>query len=133
MVCKNCGAFCADNATFCEKCGSQLVNEAPYQAANNVQQVNNGQQYYQQPLYTPQVQTEEPVSVKEWLLTTLVMIIPLVNIIMVFVWAFGNGAKKSKSNFFKAYLVWILIFVVISIIVAILTAALGIGLGSMYF
>lgn len=151
MNCKNCGAFCADNSTFCDKCGSPLVNEVEYQAVDNAQPAtagyqasqpyNNGQQYYQQPsqnpyqqpFYTPQAQTDQTVSVKEWLLTMLVTMIPIVGIVMVFVWAFGDSTKKSKSNFFKAYLVWLLILVAISIVIGILVAALGVSLGSMYF
>ena len=34
------------------------------------------------------------------------MMIPCVNIIMMFVWAFSSTEKKSKSNFFKAYLIF---------------------------
>lgn len=151
MTCKNCGALCADNSTVCVNCGSQLGIESAHQNPYNAQQTdagfsnaqpyNNAQQYYQQPsqnpyqqqFYAPQTETEEPVSVKEWLLTTLVMLVPIVNIVMMFVWAFGDNTKKSKSNYFKAYLIWTLILVVISIIIGILVAALGIGLGSMYF
>lgn len=151
MTCKNCGAFCADNSTFCENCGSQLENVSAYQSVDNSQQVNgtyqgsqpynNGQQYYQQPsqnpyqqpFYTPQTQADQTVSVKEWLLTMLVTMIPIVGTVMVFVWAFGDSTKKSKSNYFKAYLIWLLILVAISIVIGILVAALGISLGSMYF
>jgi len=57
---------------------------------------------------------EEVVSYKEWLLTLLILMIPLVNIVMMFVWAFGDGSKKSKSNYFKAALTvaaaWILLW-----------------------
>jgi hypothetical protein len=47
------------------------------------------------------------------------MCIPLINIIMLFVWAFGGGAQASKANWAKASLIWI----VISIILAILLMA----------
>ncbi|MCI8972361.1 MAG: hypothetical protein HFH79_02050 [Lachnospiraceae bacterium] len=59
---------------------------------------------------------EEPVSFADWMLTTLVMLIPCVNIIMLCVWAFGAGTKKSKSNYCKAMLVWMLISVVLSFV-----------------
>ena len=59
---------------------------------------------------------EEPVSFADWMLTTLVMFIPCVNIIMLFVWAFSAGTKKSKSNYCKAMLVWMLISVVLSFV-----------------
>lgn len=76
------------------------------------------QQPYQQP-YQQVYQNEnleEPVTFGDWMLSLLLMMIPCVNIIMMFVYAFGNG-KKSKSNFFKAYLVWMLISILLSVIV----------------
>ncbi|MDO5058865.1 MAG: hypothetical protein Q4D82_02860 [Neisseria sp.] len=51
----------------------------------------------------------ETVTVGEWLITMIIGMIPLLNIIMAFVWAFGGGAKPSKANFFKAYLILMLI------------------------
>jgi hypothetical protein len=55
----------------------------------------------------------DPVSVSEWIMTTLIMAIPLVNIIMPFVWAFGSGTKTSKANFFKAQIIMVLIGLVL--------------------
>lgn len=81
--------------------------------------------YQQQPYqpYQPQPpyqmgdgELEEPVTFADWMLSMLIMCIPCVNIIMMFVWAFGSNTKKSKSNFFKASLVWMLIFIVLSIV-----------------
>lgn len=45
------------------------------------------------------------VSTKEWIITLLILMIPLVNIVMVFVWAFGGGSNPSKANYFKASLI----------------------------
>lgn len=78
------------------------------------------QGYQQQPGMPQQYIIQEPlapiVSVKEWLITTLILIIPIVNIIMMFVWAFGGG-NPSKANYFKAALIWAAIVTVIYIIV----------------
>lgn len=52
-----------------------------------------------------QEQVAPVISVKEWMLTILIMIIPIVNIVMMFVWAFGDG-NPSKQNYFKASLLW---------------------------
>ena len=81
------------------------------------------QPVYQQPAYQPINTTETPVSVGEWFLSMLIMCIPCVNIIMMFVWAFGSGTKKSKSNFFKASLIWALIGIVIGIIISVVFGA----------
>ena len=59
---------------------------------------------------------ESPVSVGEWMLTMLVCIIPIVNIVMLFVWAFGSNTNASKANWAKASLLWMLIGVVLSIL-----------------
>ena len=72
---------------------------------------------------------EEPVSFGDWMLTMLLMMIPCVNIVMMFVFAFGNG-KKSKSNFFKASLVWALISVVLSVVFGASIVAMLASLGA---
>ncbi len=46
------------------------------------------------------------VSVKDWFLTLLVASLPLIGIIMLFVWAFGSGTNINKSNLAKAALLW---------------------------
>lgn len=58
-------------------------------------------QYQQQP---PYFQNNEPVSVGEWILTYIVLSIPLIGLIMMFVWGFGKNTKRSKANFCKAIL-----------------------------
>ena len=90
-------------------------------------QINNEQYVPHQPQYTQQAKVEEPVSLKEWLITLLILIIPLVNIIMCFVWAFGDG-KESKKNFFKAYLIFTAIMLVLSIIFSATIGAILISL-----
>ena len=72
---------------------------------------------------------EEPMKIGEWMTTFLIMMIPCVNIVMVFVWAFGSTEKKSKSNFFKAWLIFMGIFLVLYLILIIAIAALGISYG----
>lgn len=87
---------------------NQNYNQNPYNNYNGNYRIP-----YQQP---PQLDLEEPVKMGEWLLSLLVMLIPCVNIIMMFVWAFGQTEKKSKSNFFKAYLIVFAILFVFGIV-----------------
>ncbi|MHA7965859.1 hypothetical protein ACX93W_17195 [Paenibacillus sp. CAU 1782] len=61
------------------------------------------------------------ISMKEWMLTLLIMIIPIVNVIMMFVFAFGEG-NPSKKNYFKASLLFAAIILGIYVIFAILFA-----------
>lgn len=62
-------------------------------------------------------QSEAPMSVSDWVLTIFLTSIPLVGIIMLFVWAFGDNAIKTKSNYAKAMLIWFLIFIVLYVII----------------
>jgi len=67
------------------------------------------------------------VSVGDWLITILITAIPLVNIIMLFVWAFGGGVNPSKANWAKASLLWIAIAIVMAIIVIAVFGAAFLG------
>ena len=58
----------------------------------------------------------QPVTVGNWILTYLLMCIPFVNIVLLFVWAFGSNTPKSKANWAKASLIWMLIGLVIGIL-----------------
>ena len=63
------------------------------------------------------------VSLGNWMVTMLIMIIPIVNIVMLFVWAFGGSTETSKSNWAKAQLIWTLIGIVLSTIIIVLFGA----------
>ncbi|HEX2866935.1 MAG TPA: hypothetical protein VHO03_07820 [Ignavibacteriales bacterium] len=55
-----------------------------------------------------------PISTSDWFLTILITAIPVVGIVMLFVWAFGNGTNPNKANWAKASLLWVLIGTVIA-------------------
>lgn len=98
--------------TYTQGDNSQNVYSNPnpgYQAT----QYNNGYQSAYQPMQTD---LEEPVTMGEWLITILIMMVPCVNIVMMFVWAFGSGSKKSKSNYFRATLIFAAIYLVLVLI-----------------
>lgn len=67
------------------------------------------------------------VSIGDWLITILITIIPLVNIIMLFVWAFGSGTNPSKANWAKATIIWIAISIFLAIIVIVVFGAAFLG------
>ena len=81
-------------------------------------------QYQYQP---PQNELEEPMTMGEWMITLLIMLIPCANIVMAFVWAFSSKEKKSKSNYFKAYLIFMAIVIVLYII---LLVVMGVSMAS---
>ena len=56
------------------------------------------------------------ISTKDWVITLLIRIIPLVGFIMLIVWAVGNGENPNKQNWAKAMLIIIAIGFVLSVI-----------------
>lgn len=73
-----------------------------------------------QPNFQMQEQAAPVVSLKDWMITILLMAIPIVNIIMLFVWGFGGGANPSKANYAKAALIWMAIGIVIYVVFVVL-------------
>ena len=68
------------------------------------------------------------MTMGEWLITLIVGAIPCVNLIMMFVWAFGNG-NENRKNFCRANLIVMAIgtvvvfFMYVTIFAGILAAA----------
>lgn len=109
--------------------GQQNIYQQSYNQQNMYQQPYNGQNGYMQngylqnqPMYGTN-ELEEPMSVKEWIVTMLIMFIPFAAFVMPFVWAFGSSAKKSKSNYFKAMLIIMGIFIALYIVLLIIGIA----------
>lgn len=74
-----------------------------YSQPNYNQQQFNPQ--YQAPMYQPQIEDTTPLSVGQWMLTTLVLNLPCVGLIMGFVWGFGDG-NVNRKNYARAFLIW---------------------------
>ena len=129
-----------DNAYNQNTYGQNQNYQDPYNQSGNYQQYpynNNYNNYngnYQAPYgQSPQMELEEPVKMSEWLLTFLIGIIPSVNIVMCFVWAFSSTEKKSKSNFFKAYLLAMGILLAFYLLLIIVGVATGIAIEGAYY
>ncbi len=63
------------------------------------------------------------IKTSDWVITLLITAIPLVGLIMLFVWAFGNNTQVCKANWAKAMLIWIAIVIGIYILIAIIFGA----------
>lgn len=58
----------------------------------------------------------EVVKLGDWMITLLITGIPVLGLIMLFVWAFSKGENPSKRNWARANLIWIAISTVLVII-----------------
>lgn len=147
MICNNCGCEFADGSTFCPNCGFATEGNAAQQDKPDFQKAppppvydpyNTAPPQMQQPYgamppYTPayaqfgQPQLEEPMSVKDWVVTFLISSIPIAGIIMLCVWAFGSDAPRTKSNYAKAMLIFQAVSVVFGVVIGVLYAMLGLS------
>lgn len=67
-----------------------------------------------------QQNTPQMMSVKDWVVTLLLTCIPLVGLILLFIWAFGNDGNQIRQNWAKGNLIvaaivlalYLLIFVI---------------------
>ena len=59
--------------------------------------------------YMPFQRPAEEVTLGDWMITILLSALPIVNIVMLFVWAFGSSTNPSKANWAKATLIWMAI------------------------
>ncbi len=63
------------------------------------------------------------IKTSDWVITLLITAIPLVGLIMLFVWAFGSNTQVCKANWAKAMLIWIAIIIGFYILIAIIFGA----------
>ncbi|RUT28005.1 hypothetical protein EJP77_18490 [Paenibacillus zeisoli] len=72
-------------------------------------------------------QSLDVMSVKQWVGTMLLLAIPVVNVILLFVWAFGGGnISPNKKNYSRAALlialigigIYVVLFLIVGAIVA---------------
>jgi len=66
-----------------------------------------------------QQNTPQIMSVKDWVITILLTAIPLVGIILLFVWAFGNDGNKIRQNWAKGNLIAVAIFLALYLLILI--------------
>lgn len=73
---------------------------------------------------------EKPMTLGDWIVTYLLLMIPIANIVLMFVWAFGSNVNKSKKTFFQANLIFAAVWLVICII---LFAVIGSALSNLRY
>ncbi|MDD2414069.1 MAG: zinc ribbon domain-containing protein [Eubacteriaceae bacterium] len=57
------------------------------------------------------------IGLGEWVLTLLLLALPIVNIVMLIIWSATKETNPSKKNFARAQLIWYGIWIVLSIII----------------
>jgi hypothetical protein len=57
------------------------------------------------------------MTLGDWLITFLLTSIPLVGLIALLVWSFGEGTQPAKSTWAKATLIWYVICTIIAVFI----------------
>ncbi|MEA4816420.1 MAG: zinc-ribbon domain-containing protein [Lachnospiraceae bacterium] len=120
MFCEHCGNKLPDEARFCDNCGAKIEETKPaYEktAPASPNSTQNSSEYYTRPDDNPYASTQynpysapanainSVLSVGNYMLMFILMYIPVVNIILLFVWSFGKNANPNKRNFARAALI----------------------------
>lgn len=75
------------------------------------------------------VNTNRVISVKEWVINLIIMCIPIVNIVFLFIWGFGqDDINETKKNWARAGLILIAIGICLTIIFYIILAIWGVAM-----
>ena len=153
--CPKCGNFLLENERFCTRCGANLNEVAAEQPSAASQQPAPEQPAYQQSqqnynnnvppvppvapppqynynyTYNQQVQSEQPMTVGQWVGTIIVTSwFGIISLIITLVWAFGDSTPKAKKNYCRAVLILDLIAVGIIVLMFIIFAIAGVGIFS---
>lgn len=73
------------------------------------------------------VMDTSPMSMGDWVLTILALMIPCAGIIIYFVWAFGKKGNVNRRNYCRAYLIIYGVILVIYLIIMLVFGAAMVG------
>ena len=125
----------SDDTVTTDEAAQNIANDPfAYNRMNlrQAQQVPPMQQMYQPQYGTAntawQDTNDQPLSVGGWIATMIVLMIPVVNFIMLLVWAFGSG-NKSRKNYCLASLI---IAVVMIALIMVFYIAFGLSAASAF-
>jgi len=114
MTCPNCAADLPSGAKFCTACGAS-VPQTPPPDGQLPQTPPQQPPVFSRPMAdNPFIEKSSPLTTGQYLLMFILTVIPVVNIIMAFVWAFGS-ADPSKRSFGRALLILFVILVLLLI------------------
>lgn len=118
MNCPKCGAEMADDLAFCTDCGAKLTQDAvaaapaaePAAAPKDAAPAADKPQQPEKPK-----NGKEPYGTLRFLGSLLLLLIPVLNVVLIFRWAFAWGVNINKRNFARAVLLCVLIVAVLHV------------------
>ncbi|MGD9475158.1 MAG: hypothetical protein AB7V37_09205 [Eubacteriaceae bacterium] len=131
LICGNCGASLTDNPQSnpiileSEKpLAEPVMEESSWESTDKTDSGNASYNAtYSEPPSSKKEQTSPVLSLGDWMLTLLLLIIPIVNLVMLIIWSADSSTNPSKRHFAQAQLIFMGIGIVLSIIFSFLFAA----------
>lgn len=71
---------------------------------------------------------QRPLKTASFFWTEFLLLIPGINLVLLFVWAFRKKANANRKAFARSILIWLLIFIVFLLIVLIVMIVLGVSI-----
>ncbi len=100
--CTKCGAMANADDKYCTVCGAILQQQKQTQQSDTTMQTDT-----------------KLVSFENYLLMFLIAVIPIVNIVVLCMWAFGREENENRKNFAKAALIFVGIGTVVAAVMAV--------------
>ena len=76
---------------------------------------NYNQNYEEHPSgYNQYIPQQDNISLGDWIVTIILTAIPLVNIVMLIIWAVTDDTHPSKKTWAQAQLIWMVISVILT-------------------
>ena len=67
----------------------------------------------------------KPLTIGDWIITQIVLVIPLVGLVMLFVWAFSSDTHPSKKTYCQASLILVGVLLGLAVVAALILPIFG--------
>lgn len=150
-ICRNCGAVLKEDLIQEEVIQEEMIqNDESSDKAVVISEMNHQANQEKDPFDSDQreetlaketmskegkiVEQAPVLTLGDWLLTLLLLMIPIVNIVMLIIWSVDTKTNPNKRHFAWAQLIFMGIMIVLSIIFSSIFAAIIIsGFNSFYY
>lgn len=122
MFCTNCGKALPKDSMVCGYCGEKLQID---DLIDNVKEEDSiaqatskkGKTYIHQSVLLPagvQVinKRNQPLKTFSFFVSEVLLLIPILNIVLLFIWAFHSSVNDNRKFFARSILIWLLLIVI---------------------